>query len=72
MPDALADRANIQQPRIDGPVDLQVRLHRPRMTEHALLVPGMELVDGCTLRYAATDFPTAYQITELISLLGGT
>jgi D-amino peptidase len=40
------------------------------MAEHALLVPGMELADGRTLRYTAPDFPTAYQISELIALLG--
>jgi D-amino peptidase len=43
---------------------------RPQMTEYALLVPGMEREDGCTLRYAAPDFPTAYQLTELIATLG--
>jgi len=41
------------------------------MTEHAMLIPGMELADGCTLRYAALDFPTAYQVADLIALLGG-
>jgi D-amino peptidase len=43
---------------------------RPHMTEHALLVPGLDRVDGCTLRYMARDFPTAYQVTELIATLG--
>jgi D-amino peptidase len=51
-------------------VDLEVQVQRPRMAEHALLVPGMELKDGCTLRYAAPGFPTAYQVTELIATLG--
>jgi D-amino peptidase len=27
-------------------------------------------VDGCTLRYEAPDFPTAYDIVELIAVLG--
>ena len=40
------------------------------MAEHALLVPGMELAGGRTFRYAAPDFPTAYQVCELIALLG--
>jgi D-amino peptidase len=30
----------------------------------------MELAGGRTLRYAAPDFPTAYQVSELIALLG--
>jgi D-amino peptidase len=51
-------------------VELQVQVLRPHMTEHALLVPGIEREDGCTLRYAAPDFPTAYQVIELIATLG--
>lgn len=70
VPAALADRDAVRPLRFDGPVRLEVRVHRPRMTEHALLVPGMELADGCTLRYTAPDFPTAYQVIELIAVLG--
>jgi D-amino peptidase len=70
VPGALADRDAVRPLRFDAPVELEVRVHRPHMTEHALLVPGMELVDGCTLRYAAPDFPTAYRVTELIAVLG--
>jgi D-amino peptidase len=43
----------------------------PHMTERALLVPGVELKDGCTLRYAAPDFGAAYQVVQLITMLGG-
>ena len=71
VPGALADREAVRALRFDGPVRLEVQVHRPRMAEHALLVPGIERVDGCTLRYAAPDFPTAYQVAELITTLGG-
>ncbi len=70
VPLALADRSAVRVRRFDGPVRLEVQVHRPHMTEHALLVPGMERVDGCTLRYEALDFPTAYDIVELIAVLG--
>ena len=70
VPQALADRAAVSTRRFDGPVQLEVQVHRPHMAEYALLVPGMERKDGCTLRYAAPDFPTAYQVTELIATLG--
>jgi D-amino peptidase len=70
VPRALADRDNVRPPRFDGPVTLEVDVRRARMTEHALLVPGMELAAPRTLRYAAPDFPAAYQVCELISLLG--
>jgi D-amino peptidase len=71
VPRALADREAIQPLRFDGPVLLEVEVLRPHMTERALLIPGIERIDGCTLRYAAPDFPTAYQITQLIIMLGG-
>jgi D-amino peptidase len=69
VPRALADRAAVRALRFDGPVLLEVQVLRPHMTEHALLVPGMELQDGCTVRYAAPDFPTAHQVADLIALL---
>jgi len=71
VPQALADRTAVQPLRFDGPVLLEVDVLRPNMTELALLVPGIERTGGCTLRYAAPDFRTAYQITELIAILGG-
>jgi D-amino peptidase len=71
VPAALAEREAVDALRFDGPVQLEVQVLRPHMTEHALLVPGMERIDGCTLRYAAPDFATAYQVTELIAVLGG-
>jgi D-amino peptidase len=71
VPLALADRENVRPLRFDGPVVLEVRVHRTAMTENALLVPGMELADGCTLRYEAPDFPTAYNVADLIATIGG-
>src|SRR5450755_147080 len=53
VPKALADREAIQPLRFDGPVLLEVEVLRPHMTERALLIPGIERTDGCTLRYAA-------------------
>jgi D-amino peptidase len=70
VPEALAARADVRPLRFDGPVRLEVDVLRARMTEQALLVPGMELKDGCTLCYEAADFPTAYQVIELVALLG--
>jgi D-amino peptidase len=71
VPKALADREAVQPLRFDGPVLLEVEVLRPHMTERALLIPGIERTDGCTLRYAAPDFPTAYRVIQLITMLGG-
>jgi D-amino peptidase len=70
VPAALADRAAVRAPRFDGHVELDVQVLRPHMTENALLVPGMRRIDPCTVRYPAPDFPTAYQVVDLIALLG--
>jgi D-amino peptidase len=71
VPDALASRRNVRPLRFDGPVLLEVDVLRPNMAERPLLIPGTELKGGTTVRYAAPDFPTAYQVTELIALLAG-
>jgi D-amino peptidase len=71
VPLALADRESVRAPRFNGPLTLEVDVLKPYMTERAQLVPGVELAGGCTLRYAAPDFPTAYRVTQLITMLGG-
>jgi D-amino peptidase len=71
VPKALADRAAIKPLRFDGPVVAEVDVLQPRMTERALLIPGIERVGGCTLRYTAPDYPTAYRVIQLIIMLGG-
>lgn len=71
VPQALADREAVRPLRFDGPVLLEVEVLAPAMTERALLVPGVELKDARTLRYAAPDFPAAYRIIQLITMLGG-
>jgi D-amino peptidase len=71
VPRALADRESVRAPRFDGPVLLEVDVLKPFMAERALLVPGVELAGGCTLRYAAADFPAAYRVTQLVAMLGG-
>jgi D-amino peptidase len=70
VPEALGSRAAVRPPRFDGPVLLEVDVLRPSMAENALLVPGIELKDGCTLRYPAPDYATAYRVIYLIALLG--
>jgi D-amino peptidase len=70
VPRALAERGSVRPVGFTGPVELEVEVLRPPMTEHALLVPGIDRADGRTLRYAAPDFPTAYQVIELIAVLG--
>ncbi|MER7500936.1 M55 family metallopeptidase [Nonomuraea pusilla] len=70
VPAALDARAQVLPPRFDGPVELEVDVHRPEMAERALLVPGTERAGGTTVRYPAPDYPTAYRLVELVAVLG--
>lgn len=70
VPGALTGREAVRPPRFTGAVDLEVDVLTPAMTEHAVLIPGVQRVGGRTLRYAAPDFPTAYGMVSLFSVLG--
>jgi len=71
VPGALAGRDQVRPPRFDGPVQLDVDVLRPRMTERPLLVPGVTQTGGCTVSYQAPDFATAYRVLNVITMLGG-
>ncbi len=70
VPLALADLGVVRPPRFEGPVSVEVDVLAPHMTERALLIPGVELKDSRTLQYAAPNFPVAYQVIQLIAILG--
>lgn len=70
VPDALASREAVCPPRFAGAVELEVDVLTPAMTEYAVLIPGVQRVGSRTLRYAAPDFPTAYGMVSLFSVLG--
>jgi len=71
VPLALADASSVQAPHFDGPVDLEVDVLFPAMTERALLIPGAELSGARTVGFHAPDFEVAYRVTQLITMLGG-
>jgi D-amino peptidase len=66
---AMAIRADVKAPNFEGPVDLEVELLRPFMTEWACLIPGVELRSPTTLGLHAPDFPTAYNMIDIFSIL---
>ena len=68
---ALQDRGPAGPPRHDGPVDLEVDVLRPHMTERALLIPGVELRGPLTLGFAADSLPDAYDLIDLFAVLAG-
>ena len=56
---------------VSGPVDLEVAVSLPAYADQAMIIPGIERVQGRGLRYAAPDYLTAYKIVRLIGALSG-
>lgn len=67
--EALTRLRDVHPPVFEGPVDLEVDVLRPVMTELACLIPGVELRAPLTLGYRAPDFPAAYDLIDVITVL---
>lgn len=65
----LARRGSIAPVRIQAPITLEVELSMASYADRVLFVPGMERVDGATVRYRAPDAVAAYRMSRLISFL---
>lgn len=65
----LARRASIAPVRIQTPITLEVELGMAGWVDRVVFVPGMERVDGTTVRYRAPDAVAAYRMSRLISFL---
>lgn len=63
---ALARRKEIAPVSIAMPVTLEIGFSDPGYAENAMMVPGMERVDGLTVRYRAPDAVTAYKVSRLM------
>lgn len=68
---ALRNLSPSTAPRFPGPVDLEIDVLRPRMSEYAALIPGVELRGPVTLGYQAADFAAAYNLIEVVIVLAG-
>jgi D-amino peptidase len=68
---ALDRIGKVDAPHFDGPVDLEVDLLRPHMTELACLIPGVEQRGPLTLGYHAADFASAYDLIDVFAVLAG-
>ena len=55
----------------DGSGQFSRVLLRPRMTEYAAMIPGVERRGPLTLGYRASDFAAAYNLIEVIVVLAG-
>ncbi len=56
-------------PRFDGPVDLEVDMLRPSMTERSLAIPGVQLRAPLTLAFSAESYVAAYELIEVFTVL---
>ena len=66
---ALEHADEVKAPRFDGPVDLEVDVLRPYMTELACSIPGVELRGPLTLGFNAIDFAAAYNLIDVFCIL---
>ena len=66
---ALARRSQMTPVNITAPITLQVELSIGSDADAAMFVPGMERVDGSTVRYRAADALVAYKVSRLIRML---
>ncbi len=66
---ALARRAQMSPVTITTPVTLEVELNIASNADAVMFVPGMERVDGVTVRYRAPDALVAYRVSRLIRML---
>jgi D-amino peptidase len=68
---ALGRRRDVRPWRLPGPITLEVELADSVEADRAALVPGMERVDGRTVRYRGPDARTIYRVFVLIDRLTG-
>jgi D-amino peptidase len=66
---ALASCADAHPPNFAGPVDLELDVLRPVMTELASLIPGVEMRAPLTLGFLAPDFQSAYNMIDIFAAL---
>ncbi|MEW5917201.1 MAG: M55 family metallopeptidase, partial [Gemmatimonadota bacterium] len=62
---ALGRRASIRPARQTTPVTLEIELSSMAYADAAAIVPGMQRVNGLTVRYVAPDAITAYRISRV-------
>lgn len=65
----LGRRAQMTPVAMAAPVVLEVELGSASFADAAMAVPGMERVDGLTVRYRAADALVAYKMSRLIMTL---
>jgi D-amino peptidase len=66
---ALGRRSQMSPVSITAPVTLEVELSMASNADYVMFVPGMERVDGVTVRYRAPDALVAYKVSRLIRML---
>ena len=66
---ALARRREMTPVVIASPVILEIELNIASNADAVMFVPGMERVDGVTVRYRAPDALVAYRVSRLVRML---
>lgn len=64
--DAVRRRSSIAPFTFGGPVDVEVDLYGSYAVDLAVLVPGVDRVDGRTVTFRAADYAEAYRLVQLL------
>jgi D-amino peptidase len=67
--EALRNPPAVEPLRVEHPVTVEVTLNRPVLADLVAMLDDMERVDGRTVRFTRPDFPNAYRILRLITVL---
>ncbi len=65
----LGRRSSIAPVRLQRPINLEIELASAAFADKAMFIPGMERLDGTTVRYVASDGAAAYRMSRLIMML---
>ncbi|GIG70328.1 M55 family metallopeptidase [Phytomonospora endophytica] len=64
---AVARRASIAPVAADGPIELEMDVHRPYIVDLAVLIPGVSRVGGRTVRFETDSYEEAYRVMMLVT-----
>jgi D-amino peptidase len=66
---ALGRKDNRTPVRLTAPITLEVEVGELSWADKIAIVPGIERIDGRTVRFSASDMPTIYRVARVIMML---
>lgn len=70
--DAIRTPPAVPPVAVSNPVTIEITLNRPALADLVAMLDDIERIDGRTLRFTRRDYPNAYRILRLITVLCST